>query len=78
VFSFTSPLVANPLKPVLLLQSDITKNDEQAQALLKRFGLFGTPSVLFFNTQGQEVRALRVMGSMSAEQFVEHIKPLNY
>jgi thiol:disulfide interchange protein DsbD len=76
--TFTSPLVVNALKPVLLLQADITKNDEQAQALLKRFGLFGPPSVLFFNTQGQEVRALRVMGSMSAEQFVEHIKPLNY
>ncbi|HNI62797.1 MAG TPA: protein-disulfide reductase DsbD [Agitococcus sp.] len=74
--TFSSPIVANALKPVVLLQADITSNDDNAQAMLKRFGLFGPPSVLFFNDQGQELRALRVMGSMDAEQFVEHIKPL--
>ena len=74
--TFSSPVVAQALKPVMLLQADITSNDENAQALLKRFALFGPPSVLFFNRQGQEVRALRVMGSMNAEQFVAHIKPL--
>ena len=74
--TFSSPIVANALKPVVLLQADITSNDDNAQAMLKRFGLFGPPSVLFFNHQGQEMRALRVMGSMDAEQFVEHIKPL--
>lgn len=75
--TFSSPKVAQALKPVVLLQADITSNDDNAQAMLKRFGLFGPPSVLFFNDQGQELRALRVMGSMDAEQFVEHIKPLH-
>ncbi|HQV81328.1 MAG TPA: protein-disulfide reductase DsbD [Agitococcus sp.] len=75
--TFTSPLVANALKPVLLLQADITKNDEQAQALLKRFGLFGPPSVLFFSPDGQELRKLRIMGSMGAEEFVHHVRSLN-
>jgi thiol:disulfide interchange protein DsbD len=72
--TFSSPVVAEALKPVVLLQADITSNDDNAQALLKRFGLFGPPSVLFFNHQGQEVRALRVMGSMNAEEFVAHMK----
>ena len=74
--TFASPQVAAALKPVLLLQADITDNTEQSQALLKRFGLFGPPSVLFFNADGQEVRTLRVMGSMGAQRFIEHIKPL--
>ena len=74
--TFSSPIVANALKPVVLLQADITSNDDNAQAMLKRLGLFGPPSVLFFNTQGQELRALRVMGSMGAEEFVAHIKQL--
>ncbi|MCB1660077.1 MAG: protein-disulfide reductase DsbD, partial [Pseudomonadales bacterium] len=64
------------LKPMMLLQADITSNDDNAQALLKKFGLFGPPSVLFFDGQGQELRTLRVMGSMGAERFVAHIKPL--
>lgn len=74
--TFASPQVAAALKPVLLLQADITDNTEQSQALLKRFGLFGPPSVLFFNADGQEMRTLRVMGSMGAQRFIEHIKPL--
>ncbi|MCP5174987.1 MAG: protein-disulfide reductase DsbD [Moraxellaceae bacterium] len=74
--TFSSPVVANALKPMLLLQADITSNDANAQALLKKFGLFGPPSVLFFDGQGQELRTLRVMGSMGAERFVAHIKPL--
>jgi thiol:disulfide interchange protein DsbD len=74
--TFSSPVVADALKPMMLLQADITANDEKAQDLLKHFGLFGPPSVLFFNAQGQELRALRVMGSMGAEEFVTHIKPL--
>ena len=37
--TFSSPIVANALKPVVLLQADITSNDDNAQAMLKRFGL---------------------------------------
>lgn len=74
--TFRSPVVASALSSVMLLQADITKNDEQAQALLTRFGLFGPPSVLFFNTTGQELRHLRVLGSMGVDEFVQHIQPL--
>jgi thiol:disulfide interchange protein DsbD len=45
--------------------------------LLKRFGLFGPPSVLFFSPDGQELRKLRIMGSMGAEEFVHHVRSLN-
>ncbi|HNC02613.1 MAG TPA: protein-disulfide reductase DsbD, partial [Agitococcus sp.] len=34
--TFSSPIVANALKPVVLLQADITSNDDNAQAMLKR------------------------------------------
>ncbi len=74
--TFASPRVAHALKPVMLLQADITNNDDQAQILLKRFGLFGPPSVLFFNAHGQELRSLRIMGSMGADEFIQHIRPL--
>lgn len=74
--TFSSPRVVDALKPVMLLQADITDNSDQAQGLLKRFGLFGPPSVLFFSPQGQELRAMRVMGSMGADEFVQHVRPL--
>ena len=38
-------------------------------ALLKRFGLFGPPGILFFDAAGKERAGLRVVGFMKAEPF---------
>ena len=46
-FTFSDDSVKAKLKPVLLLQADVTANSEADQALLKRYGLFG-PQVFCF------------------------------
>ena len=56
----------------LLLQTDVTANDEEDQAMLKRFGLFGPPAVLFFGPDGRERRGYRVIGFMRAKRFKVH------
>ena len=35
----------------LLLQADVTANNADDKALMKRFGLFGPPGILFFDTR---------------------------
>ncbi len=43
----------------MLLQADVTANDEQDQALLQdRFGLPGPPAIMFFGADGQELKRL--------------------
>ncbi|PTQ90450.1 protein-disulfide reductase DsbD [Agitococcus lubricus] len=74
--TFSSPKVAQALSSVMLIQADITQNDANSQALLTHFDLFGPPSVLFFDAQGQELKTMRIMGSMGAEDFIDHLKPL--
>ena len=39
----------------LLLQADVTANNDDDRALLKRFQLFGPPGTIFFDAQGGEV-----------------------
>jgi thiol:disulfide interchange protein DsbD len=72
-FTFVDPAVAAQLNTMVLLQADVTDNDDIDQELLKRFGIFGPPSILFFGLDGQERKDHRVVGYMKAEKFAAHV-----
>ena len=73
-FTFTDTAVQAKLKPMLLLQADVTANSEADQALLKRFGLYGPPGILFFDAQGKEMGDFRVIGYQNATQFLKTLQ----
>ena len=60
----------------LLLQADVTANDADDKALLKRFGLFGPPGIIFFDAQGHEIREARVIGYQKPERFLESLQQI--
>ncbi|SIT36756.1 Thiol:disulfide interchange protein DsbD [Paraburkholderia ribeironis] len=66
--TFSDPRVQAKLKQMSLLRADVTANNTDDQALLKRFGLFGPPGIIFFDGEGKEV--LRVVGYESADKFL--------
>jgi thiol:disulfide interchange protein DsbD len=68
--TFSDPAVRQRLAGALLLQADVTANSAQDKELLKRFGLFGPPGVLFFDARGSEAAAARVIGFVPPEGFV--------
>ena len=70
-FTLSDPLVRSKLADFVLLQVDVTKNTEEDRALLKRFSLFGPPGMIFFDTQGREIKGLRVIGYQNAERFMK-------
>ena len=72
--TFTTAEVHQALKGVKLLQADVTANDDLDKALMKKFGLFGPPAILFFNGQGIEQQAQRVVGFKSSDEFVGNIE----
>ena len=59
-----------------LLQADVTANTDDDKALLARFGLFGPPGIIFFNAQGQENKAVRIVGFQDAAQFQKTLRQL--
>ncbi|MGA8147755.1 MAG: protein-disulfide reductase DsbD [Gallionellaceae bacterium] len=69
--TFSDSTVQAKLKPVLLLQADVTANSEADKALLKRYGLYGPPGILFFDTKGKELSDNRVIGYQDAAQFLQ-------
>ncbi|WP_127471158.1 protein-disulfide reductase DsbD [Thiomicrorhabdus aquaedulcis] len=74
-FTFSDAQVQNALAGVTLLKADVTANDAADKALMKRFGLIGPPAILFFNAQGQEQKAQRVIGFKKADAFWLMCKP---
>ncbi len=73
-FTFSDPDVQKGLANFVLLKADVTPNDDQDQALYKRFGIFGPPAILFFDSNGQEQRSSRIVGFMPAKEFSQHLK----
>jgi thiol:disulfide interchange protein DsbD len=68
-FTFSDGAVQARMDRMLLLKADVTANNDDDKALLKRFNLFGPPGIIFFDTAGKERDGLRVVGFMKAEPF---------
>ena len=73
-YTFTEAEVQAALADTVLLQADVTANDAADQALLQRFGVFGPPTIIFFDRQGQQRQGYEVVGYMRSADFVAHIE----
>ncbi|MDO9052656.1 MAG: protein-disulfide reductase DsbD [Gallionella sp.] len=73
-FTFSNPAVQAKLNSAIVLQADVTANSAADKALLKRFGLYGPPGILFFDAKGQEMSDLRVVGYQNSEQFLSTLQ----
>jgi thiol:disulfide interchange protein DsbD len=68
--TFVDPAVKARLANTLLLQVDVTANDADDRALLKRFGLFGPPGIILFDRAGRELADGRVIGYQDSQKFL--------
>ena len=73
-YTFTDSDVQAALSNTIWLQADVTANDEVDQALLKSFGVFGPPTIIFFGTDGQQRNGYEVVGYMKAKDFANHVR----
>jgi thiol:disulfide interchange protein DsbD len=72
-FTFHDPKVIDQLGNLTLLQVDVTANSEDDRALMKRFGLFGPPGMIFFDAKGKEIPESRIVGVLEAAAFFDHV-----
>ncbi|PCE29689.1 protein-disulfide reductase DsbD [Burkholderia ubonensis] len=69
--TFTDSRVQARLAQLHLVRADVTANNPDDQALLKRFNLFGPPGIIFFDRNGKEIG--RVVGYQAAETFLRSL-----
>ena len=75
--TFVDPQVQAKLANTVLLQVDVTANDAHDKAMLKRFGLFGPPGIIFFDRNGAEIADSRVIGYQNAAKFLVSLEKLD-
>jgi thiol:disulfide interchange protein DsbD len=72
-FTFTDAAVAKRMAGMTLLRADVTANNDDDRALLKRYTLFGPPALIFFAPAGNELPGSRVIGYQDAREFGGHL-----
>ncbi|GAB2875102.1 protein-disulfide reductase DsbD [Pseudoduganella ginsengisoli] len=72
--TFTDSRVQAALQAMQLVQADVTANNPEDRALMKRFQLFGPPGIILFNAGGKEVPQARVIGFMPAAAFLSQLR----
>ncbi len=75
--TFQDKNVKSQFAAMLLLQADVTANSADDAALLKQFGLFGPPGIIFFDRHGREIEDARVIGYSPAERFLPILTQVN-
>nr|WP_305909343.1 protein-disulfide reductase DsbD [Methylomarinum sp. Ch1-1]MDP4522250.1 protein-disulfide reductase DsbD [Methylomarinum sp. Ch1-1] len=75
-YTFSDPAIKRQLADFMLLQADVTANDEADQALLKQFNLIGPPGIIFFDSDQREIIHARVIGYQDAATFSQTLSKL--
>lgn len=70
---FGTPEVVSRLSNVQVVRPDVTKNDAIDKQLLKHWGVMGPPTLMLIGPDGQERRALRIVGEIDAKRFLERL-----
>ena len=73
-FTFPDPGVQSVLANAVLLQADVTANDDDDKALMTRFEIYGPPTIAFYGADGVERKDFRLVGFVPAERFREHVQ----
>lgn len=72
-YTLSNPTVKQELSRFVLVRVDVTDNNAEAKALLKRFKLVGPPAILFFNKKQQEDKSARIIGYQKAQDFLAQL-----
>jgi thiol:disulfide interchange protein DsbD len=71
--TFSDARIQKQFAEMVVLQADVTANNEEDKALLKRFNLFGPPVTIFFDRQGKEISGVRVVGYQDVPKFSQSL-----
>ncbi|MFP5390023.1 MAG: protein-disulfide reductase DsbD [Gammaproteobacteria bacterium] len=72
--TFAHARVKGEMAKLRLLQVDVTANNADDRALMKRYKLFGPPAILLLDNKGKELPGGRVVGYVPPDRFVAYLK----
>lgn len=70
---FSAKRVQPFMKHFMLIQVDLSANSSDDQAIMQQYKVIAPPTVLFFNAAGKEVESRRIVGELSASEFISRL-----
>ena len=74
--TFVNPAVLIELKRFKFITVDITDNTDEDKALLKHYGLFGAPNIIFFDANNKFLPQKSLIGFINPKVFTSHLKSI--
>jgi len=71
--TLTDPAVRQALEGFTLIRVDVTASDDAARSLLKRFGLYGPPGMVFYAPGGRLLHDATLAGYIGPEAFLKQL-----
>ncbi len=75
-YTFTDAKIKHQLADFVLVQADVTANNDDDKSLLKRFNLIGPPGIIFYGPDQRERTSSRVIGYQDSETFSKTLQNL--
>ncbi|MFY9142772.1 protein-disulfide reductase DsbD, partial [Sulfuricurvum sp.] len=74
--TFSNETVKTAMDEYVLVQVDLTANDDAAKAISSKFGIFGPPAILFFDETGTRQKSADIVGFKEPQEFINHLGAL--
>lgn len=72
--TLSNPQVLDAMSEFRLIRVDITETNDANLQLMRVHKILGLPALLFFDRDGNEIDQARILGYMSANQWLNHMK----
>lgn len=72
-FTFSDDRVVKRSRQVVFLKVDMTRSNDQNTKLSRKYEVRGLPTVVFLNTEGVEIKELRISGFVTAREMIRRL-----
>lgn len=74
--TFSDTKVQEKMSEFVLIQADVTKNSKEQKDLSAKYGVFGPPVILFFDENGEVLKAKTITGFLKPDEFFKHLNQI--
>ena len=74
--TFSDAKVNQKMREFVLIQADVTENNEEQKALSKKYGVFGPPVMIFFDEELNVKKSKTIVGFIEPDEFLKHLESI--
>ncbi|WP_310441301.1 protein-disulfide reductase DsbD [Sulfurimonas sp.] len=74
--TFSDEAVKAKMSEFVLIQADITQNNQEQKELSKKYGVFGPPVLIFFDNELNVIKSKTIVGFIEPDKFLEHLSSI--